>query len=305
MKTLNCILGALAVMVTSCSGDAEVADIAKSDYTQEIEDWRTRRVDRLKSETGWLTVVGLLPLEQGANSFGSAPDNDLVFPVGAPDHAGVITLDGDKATLEVTQGVTVIHDSTAITTADMIPDTEDSTVVLEMNDRFTFYHIVRVGKHYVRLKDREALALKQFGGEVPAWPVNVAWRIEARWEEYDEPKNIVIPNIQGYVDTALCTGAAIFDWNGETHILEPDDRTDEYLFFVFGDLTNEHETYGGGRFYYADPPDSNGIVVLDFNKCYNPPCVFTHYATCAIPRPENKLDLRIEAGEKMIADELH
>jgi uncharacterized protein (DUF1684 family) len=43
---------------------------------------------------------------------------------------------------------------------------------------------------------------------------------------------------------------------------------------------------------------------LDFNKCYNPPCVFTHYATCAIPRPENKLDLRIEAGEQMIADEL-
>jgi uncharacterized protein (DUF1684 family) len=38
--------------------------------------------------------------------------------------------------------------------------------------------------------------------------------------------------------------------------------------------------------------------VLDFNKAYNPPCVFTPYATCPLPPQENRLTVRIEVGEK-------
>jgi uncharacterized protein (DUF1684 family) len=39
-------------------------------------------------------------------------------------------------------------------------------------------------------------------------------------------------------------------------------------------------------------------VVVDFNKAYNPPCVFTPYATCPLPPRQNRLDLAVEAGEK-------
>ena len=72
---------------------------------------------------------------------------------------------------------------------------------------------------------------------------------------------------------------------------------DGRLFLVFGDKTNGKETYGGGRFLYTDPPQ-NGRVELDFNRAYNPPCVFSHYATCPLPPPGNKLPLPILAGEK-------
>ncbi len=41
--------------------------------------------------------------------------------------------------------------------------------------------------------------------------------------------------------------------------------------------------------------------MIDFNKAYNPPCVFTPYATCPLPPPQNKLPIRIEAGEKAYA----
>ncbi|MCS6781502.1 MAG: DUF1684 domain-containing protein, partial [Geminicoccaceae bacterium] len=61
---------------------------------------------------------------------------------------------------------------------------------------------------------------------------------------------------------------------------------------------NGRETYGGGRFLYADPPDAEGTVRLDFNRAFNPPCAFTAFATCPLPPPENRLDLAIEAGEK-------
>ena len=67
---------------------------------------------------------------------------------------------------------------------------------------------------------------------------------------------------------------------------------------VFADETTGRETYGGGRFVYVLPPDERGRTVIDFNRAYNPPCVFTPYATCALPLPANRLPLRVEAGEK-------
>ena len=69
------------------------------------------------------------------------------------------------------------------------------------------------------------------------------------------------------------------------------------LFYIFRDRTSARETYGAGRFLYSAMP-ANSHVVLDFNKAYNPPCAFTPYATCPLPPPENRLAVRIEAGEK-------
>jgi uncharacterized protein (DUF1684 family) len=70
------------------------------------------------------------------------------------------------------------------------------------------------------------------------------------------------------------------------------------LWLVFGDATNGRETYGGGRYLYTDPPDADDVVVVDFNRSYNPPCVFSPYATCSLPWPANRLPIRIEAGER-------
>ena len=69
-------------------------------------------------------------------------------------------------------------------------------------------------------------------------------------------------------------------------------------FVMFGDLTNGVETFGGGRYLYANPPGPDGTVTMDFNRAYNPPCVFTPHTTCALPPDENRLPIRVEAGEK-------
>jgi uncharacterized protein (DUF1684 family) len=107
----------------------------------------------------------------------------------------------------------------------------------------------------------------------------------------------VIPNILGFDTETPMKGAAVFEWNGATYRLEPDDTGDDSYFFVFGDASNGKETYGGGRYMYMDPPDSTGMMVLDFNRAYNPPCVFSPYATCPLPRPENVLPFAVTAGE--------
>jgi hypothetical protein len=79
-----------------------------------------------------------------------------------------------------------------------------------------------------------------------------------------------------------------------TPILRPENPNP---FFVFGDTTNNHETYGAGRFLEADPP-RNGKIILDFNKAYNPLCAYNHQFLCPIAPRENRLSIPIRAGER-------
>jgi uncharacterized protein (DUF1684 family) len=71
------------------------------------------------------------------------------------------------------------------------------------------------------------------------------------------------------------------------------------LFVPFMDLTNGEETYGGGRYLDMSKNDIKGkMVVVDFNKAYNPWCAYSEGYNCPIPPLENHLEIAIEAGEK-------
>ena len=70
------------------------------------------------------------------------------------------------------------------------------------------------------------------------------------------------------------------------------------------DGTSGKETYGAGRFMYIPMPE-NGTVRVDFNKSYSPPCAFNNFATCPLPPFQNRLTVRIDAGEKSYAGSHH
>jgi uncharacterized protein (DUF1684 family) len=72
------------------------------------------------------------------------------------------------------------------------------------------------------------------------------------------------------------------------------------LFVPFGDTTNRHETYGGGRYLELDITPT-GLYDLDFNRATNPYCVYNVTYDCPIPPAENRLNLPIRAGERMPA----
>ncbi len=69
-------------------------------------------------------------------------------------------------------------------------------------------------------------------------------------------------------------------------------------FLIVGDQTNDDTTYGGGRYVYVDLPESNGKVMIDFNRLYNPLCVYSEFTTCPLPPVQNVLPIKILAGEK-------
>ena len=78
----------------------------------------------------------------------------------------------------------------------------------------------------------------------------------------------------------------------------------DYLFLPFKDPTNGEETYGGGRYLDFRMGDiKDGVLILDFNKNYNPYCAYSDGYSCPIPPRENHLNLEVRAGEKIFRKE--
>lgn len=262
-------------------------------YEAEVRKWRQDYESRLKKENGWLALAGLFWLKEGVNSFGSALGNDIVLPAGAPPSAGTFILRGDKTLLRAREGVNITLNGKPVQTEmELKPDSAGSP------DQAVIGHLAMIAiqrgkRHAIRLWDNASPNRTNFAG-VQWFPVSPAWRIEAKWVAYPQPKQIPILNILGDTEPSPSPGYAVFAAGGRECRLEPL-LEDDTLFFLFKDLTSGHQTYAAGRFLYADPP-RDGKVVLDFNKAYSPPCAFTPYATCPLPPKQNYLPIAIEAG---------
>ncbi len=267
-------------------------------YKAEIEAFHKERDASLRNDGGWLTFVGLSWLADGDNSVGSAPRSRVLLPKGkAPKTLGVIRLEKGVATFTAAPGAAVTSDGKPVTTILLKPDTSGPATQLS-HGPFTFFVIRRGPKWGVRVKDKDAAALKSFAG-IESFPADPTWRFVARLEKYQPPKKVEVPNILGTPETQDSPGAVVFTKDGKTYRLDAlVGGSKGELFLVFGDQTNSKETYGGGRFLHTAVPSADGAVVVDFNKSINPPCVFTPYATCPLPPKENRLALRVTAGEK-------
>lgn len=288
----------LALTLISCNKSDE--STSKSEYAKSIDEWHNKRIENLKKENGWLNLVGLYWLKEGENKFGSDLSNDIVFPDGKSEKfmGTVIKKDSLISTI-VEPGVKITQNNKTISSIKMREDVKGNPTVLEYKSLRWF--IIKRGDRYgIRLRDLGSDLLSEFEG-IERFPINEDWKIEAEFHKYEIPKKISIPTILGTVEEDYSPGKLVFDIGSKEYTLEPT-SAGKGLFIVFADLTSGEETYGAGRFLYVEGPDSNNKVNLDFNKAYNPPCAFTKYATCPLPPDENKLRVRIEAGEKNYGD---
>ncbi|MDO1499934.1 DUF1684 domain-containing protein [Winogradskyella maritima] len=72
---------------------------------------------------------------------------------------------------------------------------------------------------------------------------------------------------------------------------------EDYLFLPYLDNTNGVTSYGGGRYIDLRIPKGNEIIV-DFNKSYNPLCVYNKRYSCPIVPRINYMDIEVKAGMK-------
>jgi len=297
MRTLKIIVLGITILLTSLScTEKEPEQKGSPEYIAEIEQWHSKRIERLRKENSWLNVVGLHWLEEGKNSFGSAEENDILFPEGSPLIIGNIFLEDSMVVFKSADKVNVTIDGQVVSESALKEDLTGEPTILELGS-LRWFIIKRDDRYGIRLRDLASPLVKEFDG-IKRFPVSEDWKITASFEAYEPPKVISLPTQIGTVKEEPSPGAVVFEKDGQTYRIDAVD-TGKRLWLIFADETSGEETYGAGRYLYIDKPDSTGKVIVDFNLAYNPPCVFTKFATCSFPPKQNFLKLRITAGEKM------
>ena len=286
----------ISVLLFACNSPAPyISDEAS--YVKSIEEWQQQRLERLKSKNGWLSLTGLFWLEEGENSFGSDPENDIIFPEKADAFSGTLELDSGSVTLRVAEGVAITMQDSLIIEMKLVDDHSENTSRLQQGD--LAWYIVKRGERYgIRLRDHKHPRIDELD-HIPSYPIQTSYVVEATLEAFDSPRTMTVATpVEGFTESYECPGILNFRIKGKNLTLHPFTSGSRY-FLVIADETSGLDTYGGGRFMYASP-DSTGRIILDFNKAYNPPCAFSPFATCPMPPRENFLPAAIEAGEKSV-----
>jgi uncharacterized protein (DUF1684 family) len=290
------IIIAILALAAGCTSGSQKEEI-DTGYAAKIKTWQQKRLQGLKKKDGWLSLAGLFWLKEGKNTFGSDKSNDLVIEdVKAPAHIGTFFWKKEEVRFVASEDETVLHENKRVSELKLGNDMRGKPTVLNCGS-LSWYIIKRGNRLGVRLKDSQHPRMSKLE-KIDAFPVNPRWRIEAVLERFKQPRQVKIPNVLGTENEAEIQGALVFKIKGKEYRLLP--LGSKALFVIFGDETNGSETYGGGRFLSVAEPDQQGRTIIDFNKAYNPPCVFSDYATCPLPPQENQLELRVTAGEKMV-----
>ena len=292
-KHLTAVVVVLFALAVALALRAAVPQLTDPAYVQSFEKWKADETDDLKAN--WLSLAGLFWLKPGANSFGSAADNAIVFPKG-PAHAGEFDLEGKDVTVKLLPGSEATIEGKTPSTAKLNPDTSGQATRVEMGT-LRFHVIVRGERIGIRVRDTDSEASRNFKGMM-FFPLDLNYRVTATWVPSDGKATIAVPNVLGDTSADPSPGVAVFKLNGqELKLTAIGGDAKAGLFIVFSDPTAKSDTYPGGRFLDT-PPVVNGTVVLDFNRAYNPPCAVTPYATCPLAPKENRLALAIPVGEK-------
>lgn len=266
------------------------------DYAACLQQWKRDRIASLRSEEGYLNLVGLYWLKNGSNNFGSATDNDLVFPEFAPAEMGVFELGPNGVDMTVQSAVEIRVRGEAVKQVQLTDDNSGDPAVATFGS-LAWTVIRRDNRFAVRLRDFENPALSAFP-PIDYYPTDENLRIKAKLHRYDQPRVIRVDTVvEGLDYNPTSPGILRFEIGGQSFDLEAYNAGEEFL-LVFGDATSGRETYPAGRFLYANKPDKDDVVVLDFNTAQNPPCAFNEFATCPIASPRNRLAIPVPAGER-------
>lgn len=279
-------------MLFSCNSN-KAGDL----YKTEIENWQQKRLERLKSKTGWLNLAGLYWLKEGQNSIGSDSSNSIIFPVNAPAFCGTINKNEDSLSFIINPDADIKLNGETSLSSILLSDASSNPTIYETGS-LSWFIIKRGGDYGIRLRDFNHPRIEKLD-HIPSYETDPGWKKHAKFIRFDNPDTLQVATMTGGSEDYEVPGKLVFRHNFKKYEILPFKSGDGF-FIIIGDKTSAKETYAAGRFMYTDGPDAKNRVILDFNKAYNPPCAFSPFATCPLPPPENRLDLAITAGEKAV-----
>lgn len=287
-------LGALLATATGCQPAAAPPLEWNDAVVAAIEAWRTEHEESYTRN--WVPIEGLHFLKDGTQSAGSAPDNDVVLIAVLPERLGTFTVTGDEVTFAPEPGAAITINGRPATSAMVLRDDgDDEPDVIEANGASVVVHPSGT-RLSLRVRDPNGERARTFQG-FDWFPISRDYRVLGRFVADATPRSLPVVNTFGDVDTYETEGSVELVLNGERLRLRPFTTEPGRFYFVFNDASSGNETYEAARFLYSDL-EEDGTTVLDFNEAYNPPCSFNPFTTCPIPLPENRMPIKVLAGEK-------
>lgn len=137
---------------------------------------------------------------------------------------------------------------------------------------------------------------------------NVTYKVNAKFDSIQDTTGFDMQTHNGVLKKYFVYGKVSFLLKGQSFLLyiyqsaklKTKEGFEDYLFIPFTDETNYEETFGGGRYLDFKIGDiKEGVLEMDFNKCYNPYCAYKEGYACPIPPSENKMAIAVKAGEKL------
>jgi uncharacterized protein (DUF1684 family) len=293
------------VLLTSCVEEEwpTLPPVSAVLFGAEHAEWRNyRRAQLVTPPSGPLLWIGLWKLEQGANPFGSDGNLAIVLSAGdSPPLAGTLHRSGQEIRLEVAPGARMdVQDGGSITDEMLLGnDRSDDPTTVELGSLGLRGHSEPgTDRLWLRAWDTDHPAKATFG--LPgSYPVDAAWKVAARFEPYDEPITLTVPDVTAGTVDFRAPGGLVFRIDGREHsLIATAGETSSTFFIMMWDSTATTDTYQAGRYMRVDLPDEEGWTTIDFNRAYNAPCVFTPFSVCSRPPRANWLELPITAGEK-------
>ncbi|MFF4044233.1 DUF1684 domain-containing protein [Streptomyces sp. NPDC001816] len=249
--------------------------------------WHEQRVERISAPYGPLALTATHWVEDH-------PEGRL------PDIPGTWVADGDGVVLAAAEGDGLTLDGRpfageAHLAADLGPEAESRVALGEKR----LVVLVREDVWGVRVYDPAAEARRAFGG-IEATPYDPRWSVPGRFTPYDDTRTVRVGNADGRERGLALAGELAFSLAGNDLTLQVAQQGDGRLWAVFGDATSGDTSFRF-RFLFPQAPDAEGRTTVDFNRAQLPPCAFADHFICPFPPPGNRLDVAIEAGERVLS----
>jgi uncharacterized protein (DUF1684 family) len=313
MKHSMLCLGFVALVLTGCMAEEFPAPppVSPDEFAQEHQEWRENRRERLvRPFSGVALWMGLWQLAQGATPFGSDPELPIVLPKeDSPALAGTIHRSGQEVRLEPAAGSPLgVREGPVLTEMTLLEsDRSGNTTNLALGSLGLRIHgEPGTDRLWLRVWDEDSSRRETF--QLPeSYPVDTAWRVTAKFEPYPEPRALPVQDVTNGMIEYQTPGELVFHVDGEEHSLIAvlQSETSSNYFVMLWDETANIDTYQAGRYLSVPVADEDGWTTINFNRTYNPPCVFSAYSVCALPPPENRLTFALTAGEKRPDEAAH
>jgi len=290
---------ALVTLAAACTKPAPSPE-PEAAVTTTVQAWRDKHEADYRRE--WVTIAGLHFLRPGAQTAGSAKGSDVELPASAPSTLGRFVLEGTTVRFEPAKGAAVELKGTPVTAPIVLKDDATGPADELKSGSVTIAVHVSGERRSLRVWDPDGPLAQGFKG-FTWFPIQIGYRVTGRFIPDAQPRALQVINTFGDLDTFTTQGVVEFTLNGQTLRLRPFTTRPKRFYFVFKDMSSGNETYAAARFLYADLKD-DGTTVLDFNQAYNPPCAFNPFTTCPIPLPENRLPVKVLAGERAYPDHI-